>query len=164
MPFNRTTVDSVDLANFIVAKLGPMPHLKLQKLVYYIEAWHLAIFGESIIEDDFQAWPHGPVSTRIWHRFKSPESPVLGEIRLSSTTAKAVRQRFPATVTKEQNDLIDDVLAEYGDKSAYHLECLTHGEKPWQIARDGLHPAAKSTNNLSKVGMERFYKGRLKAS
>ena len=35
--------------------------LKLQKLVYYADAWFLANFDEPLIKEDFEAWAHGPV-------------------------------------------------------------------------------------------------------
>ncbi len=55
-------VDSLLLSEFILFKYGPMSHLKLQKLLFYAQALHLAYFDEPIIEDDFEAWVHGPVS------------------------------------------------------------------------------------------------------
>ena len=33
---------------------------KLQKLLYYVEAWNL-VYKSSLIDDDFEAWVHGPV-------------------------------------------------------------------------------------------------------
>ena len=42
---------------------------------------------------------------------------------------------YNVDLTEEQKEIIDDVLDEYGEKSGYYLECLTHVEIPWKEAR-----------------------------
>jgi uncharacterized phage-associated protein len=58
-------------------------------------------------------------------------------------------------------EMISDVLAEYGDKSPYHLECLTHSEKPWLEARRGVADGEASSNPICKETTKRFYQSRL---
>ncbi|MGO8676022.1 MAG: Panacea domain-containing protein [Limisphaerales bacterium] len=160
----RTTTpkaDSIDLAKFILAKLGDMTHLKLQKLLYYVEAWHLACFGESITADDFKAWVHGPVSTRVWNVFKNASSPLLSDLRISTGEAKAVVGRISRLLRPEQLSLIEDVLREYGKLNAYELEGLTHSEKPWIEARRGVASDEPSSRPISKSTMTKFYRARL---
>jgi uncharacterized phage-associated protein len=169
VPFFRASelgshVDSIQLANYLLATVGPMPHLKLQKLVYYVQAWHLAFFEEPLIADDFQAWLHGPVSPRIWKQFKSDENPLLNQIVQDREIARRARAMFPQNLTAEQRDLIADVISEYGEKSAYHLECLTHSEKPWIDARKGVGIGDKSSNVIPKESMARFYRLRLRTA
>ena len=43
---------------------------KLQKLLYYIEAWHLVHIGVPLIDEEFQAWVHGPVLPSLYHQLK----------------------------------------------------------------------------------------------
>ena len=45
-------------------------NLKLQKLLYYAQAWHLAIYDTRLFPERFQAWVHGPVIPEIYHRYK----------------------------------------------------------------------------------------------
>jgi len=65
-------IDSVDLAYYIInsKKYTNLSHLKLQKLLYYIQSWHLVFFDKKLFDDDFQAWVHGPVSRKIYDTFK----------------------------------------------------------------------------------------------
>jgi uncharacterized phage-associated protein len=154
-------IDSVELAKFILAKLGGMPPLKLQKLVYYVEAWHLAIFKESIILDRFRAWVHGPVSLKILHVFKSSASPVFNDVTVSARSARRVVAEVEAVLKPEQLDLIKDVLKEYGGLSAYELEALTHSELPWREARTGIASDEPSNAVISKATMQKFYRNRL---
>lgn len=54
-----SSIDSNKLVDYILVRGGAMSHLKIQKILFYIEAYHLAYFDSSIIEDEFQAWVHG---------------------------------------------------------------------------------------------------------
>ncbi len=154
-------IDSIELAKFILAKLGGMPRLKLQKLIYYIEAWHLAIFKESIILDRFRAWVHGPVSIKVWHKFKSSDSPVFNDVSVSAKEARRAVAEVESALVVDQLDLIKDVLKEYGGLSAYELEALTHSELPWREARAGIASDEPSNAVISKVTMQKFYRNRL---
>ncbi len=51
-------VESELLAQYVAFKLGKCSHLKLQKLLYYIQGFHLARFDNPIIDEDFEAWVH----------------------------------------------------------------------------------------------------------
>ena len=51
-------------SKFVVG--GALSVLKLQKLLYYVEAWHVAFFNKMLFDDEFQAWVHGPVCVPIF--------------------------------------------------------------------------------------------------
>ena len=154
-------IDSVELAKFILAEQGAMPHLKLQKLLYYVEAWHLAYFQDSIVTDKFKAWVHGPVSLKVWHAFKDSRAPLFNDIGISAKEANQVRAKIKSVLSPEQLSLIDDVLREYGRLTAYELEGLTHSEKPWLEARKGLPADESSSREISKSTMMKFYRRQL---
>ena len=44
-------------------------NLKLQKLLYYAQAWHLAHFGSPLFSDDIEAWQYGPVIKSIYQKY-----------------------------------------------------------------------------------------------
>ena len=109
-------VDSKELANYILAKVGSMTHLKLQKLVYYAEAYHLAYFEKSIIDDHFEAWLHGPVSRKLWDHIKGVAN-VYDSIMCPGDKNVLIKN-FKNKVTNDQLELINDVLKEYGQESS----------------------------------------------
>lgn len=57
----------------------------------------------------------------------------------------------------DQVELIDDILDEYGKRSAYYLECLTHEELPWREARKDMPVESPSSALISKATMKKFY-------
>jgi len=150
-------ISAVDLSKYILAKLGSMSHLKLQKLIYYVEAYHLAYFEESIIEEDFEAWVHGPVVREVWDNYKNFDSPLFDSLELSKDEARKIIKKIESILTEDQLDLINDVFRALGEKSSYELERLTHEEKPWREARNGLPGDKNSSNKISKDTMKNFY-------
>lgn len=125
----KQMVGVLNLAKYILFRMAEkgksISHLKLQKLLYYVQAWHLVYADEPLFEDDFEAWLHGPVVRKVWNYYK-PYSIMLDTLPVDEEDID---------ITEDQRELIDDVLDEYGDKSGYYLECLTHSERPWKEAR-----------------------------
>jgi uncharacterized phage-associated protein len=121
-------------------------HLKLQKLVYYAQAWALALLGNPLFDEDFRAWAHGPVALTVWHRFKN-----YGWEAVPADNE-------PPEFEPEVEDLLRDVMKAYGEHSAKALEDLTHEEEPWLAARGNLPPEAKSNAVISKDVMRDFYR------
>lgn len=133
--------------NYLNKKSYPVNHLKLQKLLYYIEAWYTVFTGSNLFEEQIEAWQHGPVIRRVWDYFKK-------ESILYNTLKKY--DGFELEASKEQIEIINDVLDEYGDKTGYYLETLTHSEEPWRIAR-------RKNKNIDKNTMKQFYGNKLNA-
>jgi uncharacterized phage-associated protein len=154
------TIDSKDLLLYVLAVNGPANHLKLQKLLYYIEAWHLVFFDKSIIHDDFEAWVHGPVSRRICDYLKS-KSVLYRDIAIKPEVKAARIAKVEALLKGEQIELIKNVLKEYGEKSGFYLESLTHSEDPWIEARNGVRDNERSEAIISKHRMKEYYTRRL---
>ena len=59
-----------DVAKYVLKKLGSMSTMKLQKEVYYCQAWSLGWDGKSLFDEDFQAWANGPVCPELFSRHK----------------------------------------------------------------------------------------------
>lgn len=125
----------------------PITHLKLQKLVYYAQAWSLALLGRQLFEEDFQAWAHGPVVPSIYRAAAgsgwAPLIPFEG--------------RKAPEFDKEQLELLKEVADTYGAYTAKGLEAMTHSEDPWRNARKGLSPEARSSKVISKESMTAYY-------
>ena len=153
-------IDSSDLSNYILVKGGAMNHLKLQKLLYYVEAWHLVFFDTSIINDKFEAWVHGPVSKKLWNELRDM-SVLYTEIYIPKADSKKIITDVEAQLSKDQIEMINDVINKYGKHTSYALENLTHEEEPWLEARGGLPPNVPCSNIIQKDTMKRYYRNLL---
>ena len=58
------------VANYILRKIGPTTTMKLQKLVYYCQAWSLAWDDKPLFDEDFEAWANGPVCPELFKHHK----------------------------------------------------------------------------------------------
>lgn len=99
-----------------------LTHLKLQKLLYYAQGFHLAIFGQPLFPDEIQAWDHGPVVSSMWAVFRQ-----YGNMPIPAPEGDCV-----TSLTEEQRDLLNDVWNAYGQFSAWKLRNMTHAETPWR--------------------------------
>lgn len=145
--------------------------LKLQKLLYYEQAWSMVIFGREqvLFHDAPQAWVNGPVYPEVYHQF-SHLLGVYDEFRKEhfcqpSETDVPVEELILSLVnsmgmTDDQINLTDRVLTLYGAKSQDELVLLTHCEEPWCEQREGLLPFERSDRQISLDTMYRYYKAR----
>ncbi len=120
---------------------------KLQKLLYYAQAWYLALKDKPLFREDIQAWVHGPAVPSIYNKYrKFGFGNIIEKIDPSELNS----------LTKDE--LLDDVWKVYGKLDAEYLETLTHNEAPWQNAREGLNAAEASSKVISHEDMKEFYK------
>jgi len=124
-----------------------MSHKKLQKLCYYAQAWSYAIKGYRLIDCDFQAWVHGPVSPALYERFKQfGFNPII------------IKGNPNINIKSEDEELLESVWETYGDKTGNALEVLAHREAPWQEARKGYEPNERCTVVIDPNVMKDYYR------
>lgn len=153
------TIDSIALSNYILKHYGPMSHLKLQKLLFYCDAYHLAYFDTQLIEDEFEAWVHGPVSRKV---FKSlaDKSILYSDLEYSPIQDMDEDEIFES-LNSSQKELIKSVLQLLHTWTGFQLEKATHHETPWTEARDGYGEADKCCVHINKETTRVFYKKEL---
>lgn len=138
-----------ELARYIVAVFqdagDPVTNLKLQKLLYYIQGWHLTVYDKPAFNDRLEAWVHGPVQPSVYGEFKAYRwNPIVGEVQKPALDQDLV-------------NLTNEALDVYGGDSGYELEIRTHHESPWIEARDGIPPDQESTAIITHESMKRFF-------
>ena len=137
---------ATDVAEYILQKCGAIPAMKLQKLVYYSQAWALVWDDEPLFSERIEAWANGPVVRDLYavHRLQYLVETVQGDSERLTVTNK---------------ETIDAVLDFYGDKSSQWLSDLTHDEEPWQQAREGIPVGDRSTVEITPASMAEYYGG-----
>src|SRR5688572_7364401 len=96
----------LDVAAYILEKLGPMTAMKLQKLVYYSQAWSLVWDEKPLFREKVEAWANGPVVRRLFDAHK-------GQFKVSDVTGGDA-ERLSGT----EKETVDAVLKYYGRKSS----------------------------------------------
>lgn len=142
-------VSALDVAKHILVKQGTsMATMKLQKLVYYSQAWHVTWTGKPLFNDEIQAWANGPVTRNLFDHHKGMYS-----ISASQLAAGQVDR-----LGRERQSVVDIVLDTYGPMSGTQLSMLTHAEAPWLNARGHLSAGDKSAATITTDSMRDFYK------
>lgn len=110
------------IANTDVEQGELISNLKLQKLLYYMQGFHIAVFDAKLFENDIEAWQYGPVVRDMYFHFKE-----FGKSSITLTDDATI-----AEMTDEEEELFNEVLAEYSQFSAIKLMNMTHDELPWE--------------------------------
>ena|ERR1700728_2033597 len=121
-------------------------NLKLQKLLYYAQAWFLVFCKRPLFDDAIEAWVHGPVVPSVFRRFKSYGWSVID-----------CGVPVPPPVNEQVLAHLGMVLHAYGSVQATRLERLTHQESPWKDARKGIAIDEPSHNVIQQAAMREFY-------
>lgn len=142
-----------DVASYILAKKGSMSAMKLQKLVYYSQAWHLVFDGDKLFDSEIQAWANGPVVRSLYR-----------EHRGLFTVSDVNFEGSGDNLAEAEKLTIDAVLDAYSEMTAGELSNLTHSEPPWLEAREGVPIGARSETPISEATMLEYYQSQLDAS
>ncbi|MGN1230041.1 MAG: Panacea domain-containing protein [Prevotella sp.] len=151
-PYDVNTV-----ADYVIMSLNSdesfsLVNLKLQKLMYYIQAWSLGINKVAMIDARFEAWVHGPVCRKLYDRFSSTKS------LYSVITKEDIRNKDAVKeIDAADREFIDYILENFARYSGTQLETMTHSELPWIEARGGVGPMEHCENQISEATMMAFY-------
>ena len=134
-----------DVAAAILERTDTIDTWKLQKLVYYCQAWHLVWDEEPLFPDRIEAWADGPVCRTLYDTHKG------------SFTVSRWAEGDPARLVDNAVETIDIVVAAYGRLSGRQLSRLTHSEAPWRDARGNLGPGVRSNREITQDAMAEYY-------
>jgi uncharacterized phage-associated protein len=141
------------IIKFFQEREDPITNLKLQKLLYYVQGWHLALHNQPAFPEPLQAWVHGPAQPQVYAQYKKFRwNPISEEISVSLI-------KDPHLIKH-----IEEVLSVYGTETAYALEHRTHLEAPWQNARQGLPPDAESNAEITPDSMKAYFQQQMNSN
>lgn len=151
----KATYSAEEIANFFIWKAHKenkqLTNKKLQKLLYYAQAWHLALEEKPLFKEGIEAWVHGPAVRKIYFKYRAFGFAYIEE------------QIDEDKISELKNiAILNEVWKVYGKFDADYLEALTHNEQPWLDAREGLSKDEASNNRISHESMRDFYQKKLK--
>ncbi len=152
MPFpsmDNKNVTAKNVAEYFLALSSPeegdiISNLKIQKLVYYAQGYHLALYDRPFFGDKIVAWEHGPVVESLYHDYKKFGSGAIEQPQVFDSS----------NFTAEQHDLVKEVYKVLGQFSGWKLRNMTHSESPWLETPKG--------QVIEEVLMKDYFKTQLK--
>ena len=130
-----------------------MSTMKLQKLVYYAQAWSLVWDEKPLFNSRIEAWANGPIIPDLYNQHRGLFTATIDTFPEDS-----------GKLTEDEKETIDVVLGAYGHLNGQQLSDLSHSERPWREARKGVEDGAPSTNEISAETMQDFYSAMQSAS
>ena len=123
-------MNAIDLSKIIINRssakgIVDLSNKKLQKLLYYVQAWTLVFYNKKAFNDDIEAWVHGPAVASVYRLYRD-----FAYNPIPLTMANSIDD-----IDDDISSVVNDVIRVYGKFDANYLEALTHAEEPWQTAR-----------------------------
>ncbi len=140
------TASVFDVAKYILEKYGSTSTMKLQKLVYYCQAWSLVWDEEPVFHESIEAWANGPVVPELYNAHK-------GKFKISASDIDG----DPGEISENLIETINIVLDHYGKYNPQQLSDLTHQEQPWIDARGNTPALERGNNEISLASMAEYY-------
>ena len=142
-------VTASEVAKYIIEEFHGaedlITNMKVQKLLYYVQGWHLGLYGSPAFAEEFQAWVHGPVQNEVYQEYKDFQWNPINKVVKSPKFEQSLQ------------DHIMDVLGHHGGNTAYALKVIICKEPPWVEARKGLDFKEKSNNFISTDIMKSYF-------
>lgn len=118
--------DAIDVAKYIILFCKEhgysISNLKLQKLLYFVQAQFLITLNLPAFEEDIEAWDFGPVVPIVYQHYK-----IWGNSEIPLLDARNARER----IYNKHQKIMDDILKECAPYTASALVDITHHQKPW---------------------------------
>lgn len=111
--------DAWDVADALLQRCGPMSTIKLQKLVYYSQAWSATWLDRPMFPERVEAWKNGPVVRDLFNSHR-------GARELS-----ALGRGEASNLAEDESRIVDFVCSFYGSQDAADLVLYVHEEDPW---------------------------------
>ena len=134
-----------DIAAYILQRHGPISAAKLQKLVYYAQAWSLVWDDRPLFPEKIEAWANGPIVLELYERHKS----------LFSVDCWPYGD--PGALDANARETVDAILDYYGPHNVQWLSDLIHAEEPWRLAREGLRDGERGEREIALEAMMDYY-------
>ena len=118
-------------------------NLKLQKLLYFVQAKFLVDANRPCFSDVIEAWDYGPVVPDVYREYR-----IYG----SSNIPCSYDYNHFDYLDRDEIKIMDDILAEVSGYTASQLVKLTHHQSPWIDARNSF------SKKISNKSIEEFFK------
>ena len=108
--------------SFSGEEIDPLTNLRLQKLLYYAQAWSLVLRESELFPEQIEAWRWGPVVPVVYNELSNGQgaSQIPPDIFVDSPD-----------LPPEEAELVRSVWDAYNSYSALRLSRMTHAETPW---------------------------------
>jgi uncharacterized phage-associated protein len=157
MAYSALAVANAFIDRATTDQLRGLTPMKLQKLLFYTQSWHLREKKGPLMDDHFARWQYGPVIPSLYHELKShggrPITSMLSNLDSDDGGYVIVTPTIPEN-DEYAHRLIDRIIKKYGRFSGTQLSNLSHepgtawalkgadgSAITWEEMSENIHPA-----------------------
>ena len=148
--------DVQDIARYIInysyEQKYVTSNLKLQKMLYLVQAYFLITKQEPCFPEKIRAWDFGPVVPEVYREYVKYGACMIPPVR-KYYVGKRKFEYIDAIIDEDDKELINQVLDKFADYSSTQLVTLTQHQKPWI---DAYIP--KENNEITKKAIENYFR------
>ncbi len=145
--------DAIEVARYLLKLAAEEPepeylsHMRLQKLLYYVQGWCLGVRGRPMFDSPIEAWRHGPVVRDVFAHFADHGD---GPIPFS-------RAGTGEALSRSDREFIVSIWETYKPLSGAALRQQTHAEAPWQEAWGDRDADDRCDEEITQDAMTRHF-------
>lgn len=115
-------------------------NLKLQKVLYFIQAFFLISTSEPCFKERIEAWDFGPVVPEAYREYKQfgssniPRVSYIVDFDSEDIWNSTVKRYEDNTICEDDQKRIENVVDKFSEYSATDLVSITHDQAPWKDA------------------------------
>jgi uncharacterized phage-associated protein len=151
---------AVDVARYLIHLASPVEdedadclgHMRLQKLLYYVQAWHLAAYDKQLFTGRIEAWQHGPVLPDIYQEFKQYGCAAIPPAQGSE----------PGSLSEKDKLFIRHIWEQYKQYSATALRAMTHRDQPWRDAYRSAGAGGRCNEEITPEALREYFAPQLR--
>jgi len=116
-------------------------NFRLQKLVYYAQGYHLAMYGKALFNEPIEAWDNGPIINVLLEKYKPFKSNPIDK------PEKMDLSKF----SEDVKQLLAAIIKKYGQFGPAKLRDITHEELPW------INGFAKTDKIIADADLKQYF-------
>lgn len=139
------------IVNYVITSIGEVTPLALQKLLSFSNGVNYALNGKQLINEECQAWAHGPVYPQIYNKYKRYGYKPIDD-GICSTHGCMLSK-----LSKDELKAIDLVISTFGVYSPKTLEKISHSQDFWIEKRIGYKENQVGKEVIDEAAIKLFY-------
>lgn len=139
---------ALTIARYIIEKCNEknktISNLKLQKILYFVQANFLVSKNQPCFAEQIEAWDFGPVVPEVYREYK-----IYG----GASIPAFFRSGVISNIAADDKKLIDEMVDSCANYSASALVEITHHQTPWVEA----HNKPGKNNVITNESIRKFF-------
>lgn len=124
----RALYSVTEIARYVVSKCyrdgKPVSNLQLQKMLYFLQILFLEAFEAPLFEEEFEAWPYGPVMPSVYRKYS-----IFGGSPIEMAFSGA-----EFSIRRDHRSFLDAAIEVLREKSPWDLVRISHADNsPWDV-------------------------------